>query len=703
MQRPFLHIAQKKSVPVTIELVPEYRPDIDGLRAIAVILVIGYHAFPNLVKGGFIGVDIFFVISGYLISTILFTNLWNNKFSLSDFYFRRIRRIFPALIVVMGACLAFGWFALLAGEYKQLGKHIAGGAGFVSNFLLWNESGYFDNTGDTKPLLHLWSLGIEEQFYILWPILLLLASQRGVNFLVIASTVAGISFSLNLISQDGVAGFYSPQTRFWELLVGSALAYVVAHNTFVLKPIGYLIRSFRAVDHEALSDLKSLLGAFLLGASMIVIDNERYFPGIWATMPVMGTLMIINAGRNALINRVVLASRPLVWLGLISYPLYLWHWPLLSFAGILEGDIPSFAIRMAGILAALILSSVTYVIVEKPMRFGNGRKMKVAVLGMLMLLVGSAGYLTYTCEGLQFRRAVTEHQLISEAVGDWKYPAGLTKFEMDGVTLYGNSSNAPEVLFFGDSHVEQFGPRLVSLSSSPNSQIRPVAFLSGGGCPPIPFVYEDRHPFCREHINNLRKILKRLPQVDTLLIGGCWNCYFLWEAEAEKKGYNYYHSKDGVRHNFRGGGGANYALRSLKEFLEEMNKYYTVYFLLDNPAGPFFDPKTILRKRLGSNTERMEESSLGASELVLNDELKSMGEALGLKIIDQVSHVCPDYICVRLNASGAPIYSGWDHFRPWYVIDSASYIDVVWQQTNNGRGSVRAVVESPAAANLRGR
>ncbi len=224
MQRPFLHIAQKKSVPVTIELVPEYRPDIDGLRAIAVILVIGYHAFPNLVKGGFIGVDIFFVISGYLISTILFTNLWNNKFSLSDFYFRRIRRIFPALIVVMGACLAFGWFALLAGEYKQLGKHIAGGAGFVSNFLLWNESGYFDNTGDTKPLLHLWSLGIEEQFYILWPILLLLASQRGVNFLVIASTVAGISFSLNLISQDGVAGFYSPQTRFWELLVGSALA-----------------------------------------------------------------------------------------------------------------------------------------------------------------------------------------------------------------------------------------------------------------------------------------------------------------------------------------------------------------------------------------------------------------------------------------------------------------------------------------------
>ena len=144
---------------------PKYRPDIDGLRAIAVLAVVAFHAFPNWIKGGFIGVDVFFVISGYLISTIIFENLDKGTFRFSQFYARRIKRIFPALLLVLIACFAFGWLALLADEYKQLGKHIAAGAGFISNFILWNESGYFDNSAESKPLLHLWSLGIEERGY----------------------------------------------------------------------------------------------------------------------------------------------------------------------------------------------------------------------------------------------------------------------------------------------------------------------------------------------------------------------------------------------------------------------------------------------------------------------------------------------------------------------------------------------------------
>lgn len=139
---------------------PGYRADIDGLRAVAVLLVVGFHAFPDWIKGGFIGVDIFFIISGFLISTIIFSNLDNNRFSLLEFYNRRVKRIFPALLLVLSATCLLGWFILLGEEYKQLGKHIAGGAGFISNFILWGESGYFDNIGETKPLLHLWSLGI---------------------------------------------------------------------------------------------------------------------------------------------------------------------------------------------------------------------------------------------------------------------------------------------------------------------------------------------------------------------------------------------------------------------------------------------------------------------------------------------------------------------------------------------------------------
>src|SRR4030065_1483737 len=177
---------------------PKYRADIDGLRAIAVLSVVGFHASPYWIRGGFVGVDIFFVISGFLISSIILSNLSKGTFSFAEFYARRIKRIFPALILVMATCYVFGWFVLLPDEYKQLGKHIIAGAGFVSNFCFWQEAGYFDNSADTKPLLHLWSLGIEEQFYIVWPLLLYLALKRRFNFLFLAITIFAISFSVNV-------------------------------------------------------------------------------------------------------------------------------------------------------------------------------------------------------------------------------------------------------------------------------------------------------------------------------------------------------------------------------------------------------------------------------------------------------------------------------------------------------------------------
>jgi peptidoglycan/LPS O-acetylase OafA/YrhL len=174
---------------------PKYRSDIDGLRAIAVLSVVGFHAFPNWIKGGFIGVDIFFVISGYLISTIIFGNLESRRFSYAEFYARRIKRIFPALILVLVSSFALGWYVLFAHQYQQLGKHIASSAGFVSNIVLWFESGYFDNDAKTKPLLHLWSLGIEEQFYIVWPLLLGLVWKRKWSFLTLTLFIASASFA----------------------------------------------------------------------------------------------------------------------------------------------------------------------------------------------------------------------------------------------------------------------------------------------------------------------------------------------------------------------------------------------------------------------------------------------------------------------------------------------------------------------------
>src|SRR5688572_5179641 len=213
--------ASERAVPAAY-----YRADIDGLRGVAVLVVIGFHAFPQYIPGGFIGVDVFFVISGFLISSIILRQLRRSTFSLSDFYARRIRRIFPALILVLAACLLFGSFALLPDELQQLGKHVGAASAFVSNVVLWSETGYFDRAAELKPLLHLWSLGVEEQFYLAWPVLALVLWKRRHDLLLTVLLLSLASFGLGIAvgHESRPAHFYLPMTRFWELGVGCLLA-----------------------------------------------------------------------------------------------------------------------------------------------------------------------------------------------------------------------------------------------------------------------------------------------------------------------------------------------------------------------------------------------------------------------------------------------------------------------------------------------
>ena len=205
---------------------PAYRADVDGLRAVAVLAVIGFHVHAGLLPGGFVGVDIFFVVSGFLISTVIFNGLDRRVFSFAEFYTRRIRRIFPALTIVLAAVWTFGWFYLLPDAFQHLGQNVSGGAGFMSNIVLWRESGYFDRAAEQQPLLHLWSLGVEEQFYLLWPGLMYLSWKRRGHLLLIVSTIGAASFLLNVfvIREHPGAAFYLPLTRLWELLLGSLLA-----------------------------------------------------------------------------------------------------------------------------------------------------------------------------------------------------------------------------------------------------------------------------------------------------------------------------------------------------------------------------------------------------------------------------------------------------------------------------------------------
>lgn len=463
---------------------PKYRADIDGLRAVAVLSVIGFHAFPYKITGGFVGVDIFFVISGFLISSIIFDNLNRGCFSFAEFYSRRIKRIFPALLVVLIGCYAFGWFALFADEYEQLGKHIAGGAAFVSNFVFLRESGYFDNSAETKPLLHLWSLGIEEQFYIVWPLLLWFSWKQRFNLLTVTIVIALISFALNIIGvrSNAVAAFYSPVIRFWELLIGSLLAYIKLQR-----------KSFFAAPTHRLNNVQSVLGAFLITIGIVLLTKEHSMPGWWALLPTVGAALIISAENQAWLNSRILSNRVLVWFGLISYPLYLWHWILLSFARILEGTTPSRGVRTTAVLISIVLAWLTYKLIEKPIRFGKNSKIITSTLILLMFVVGYVGYGTYKNNGLEFRRSIHNsslNQMVrNEFVGPlWKYTKNdicLNRYPFKEAVEYhwwfcmAKKDEPPTLLLLGNSYVNQLYPGFEK-----NSGLAHHNLLSIGACDP---------------------------------------------------------------------------------------------------------------------------------------------------------------------------------------------------------------------------
>jgi peptidoglycan/LPS O-acetylase OafA/YrhL len=392
-----------------------YRPDIDGLRAVAVVSVVAFHAFPHTLRSGFVGVDIFFVISGFLITSIILSGMEGGAFSFRTFYARRIKRIFPALALVLATSILAGALLLLPDDFRLLGKHVAAGAGFVSNFALWHEANYFDVAADTKILLHLWSLGIEEQFYLLWPALIWIAWRLRLNLLTVFVAVFAASFfySIKATPSNPAAAFYSPAARFWELSAGSILAYLAFSApraaAWIENGIATVITSVLfergAMDEKKIyRDFVSVAAIALIAASVLMITRRQEFPGWWALMPVIGSYLVILAGPGALLNRVLLSNPVMVWIGLISYPLYLWHWPLLTFARIHYGASPP----PQAVLAFLVVASVglawaTYQFVEKPIRFGARRVWAAPGLAMAMIVIGGSGFVVFEMQGLPGR------------------------------------------------------------------------------------------------------------------------------------------------------------------------------------------------------------------------------------------------------------------------------------------------------------
>ena len=458
----------------------KYRPDIDGLLAFAVLSVVLFHAFPHLVPGGFVGVDVFFVISGYLITQLILAEIASNTFSISKFYARRIKRIFPALVLVLGFSLLAGWVCLNALEYQQLGFHAATSAVFISNFQFIREAGYFDNAADTKPLLHLWSLSIEEQFYVLWPVMLLALqkTKRFIGLILLALIAVSLGYSLYLWQiGDMVRDFYSPFSRFWELWLGGLLACMSSAHSHEKQP-------FKTVAAWS--------GSGLMFGSVLFFNDRLPFPSYWALLPTAGAALIIYAGPSSSINRYLLAAKPIVYIGLISYPLYLWHWPLLSLARIIYSQTPPEGVRWILLGISMLLAVLTYRLIERPIRFTKNYPKAIYVLLAAMFCILLMGHLINKNHGLKFRHSEklnadpntlvlgANRQLLKKECGVKQETQHLFH------SCFTDGKNAlPQYAVLGDSKAEALAYSLIETSNQNQSWVMmgDVVVLGGDASP----------------------------------------------------------------------------------------------------------------------------------------------------------------------------------------------------------------------------
>jgi peptidoglycan/LPS O-acetylase OafA/YrhL len=363
-----------------------YRREVDGLRAVAVVPVVLFHAGIPGIGGGYIGVDVFFVISGFLITSIILEEQAAGTFTLLGFYERRARRVLPALFVVMLASVATAWMVLLPDAFVHFGKSLASASAFASNIFFWQTSGYFAPAAEDIPLLHTWSLAVEEQYYLFFPILLLAlpAVRRDRLVLVLAGiAIASLAFAEWAWRAAPQANFYLLPSRAWELMVGALLAVALSRHELS----AYLGRRTR--------NILALAGLLMVTGAMVYFDAETPVPSVYAIVPVLGAALIVAAsGRDTLVGR-LLGSPPFVFVGLISYSIYLWHVPLLSFAKATLLDPPSLELRLSMIAATFALAVLTWRFVETPMRrrnlFGRGTVLSSAIVISSLLAIGGVG------------------------------------------------------------------------------------------------------------------------------------------------------------------------------------------------------------------------------------------------------------------------------------------------------------------------
>ena len=540
-----------------------YRPDVDGLRAVAVLSVLFHHAGLSA-PGGFVGVDVFFVISGYLIAGLIRKDLAAGTFSLADFWARRVRRLFPALAVVVAVTLVAGWRLMLPQHYVSLAHSVWALFSLIANVHFCRSTGYFEQAAEVKPLLHTWSLAVEEQFYLVVPLVMWWLGRRGrTRALVRLSVVAlGVSFVISVLGtqRHNPSAFYYIHSRAWELLVGTLLAFCPA--------AGGAGRSWRG-------ELAALAGLAGIIVPVFLYDRSTPFPGFAAVPPVLGAALLIWAGGRAgplpAVNR-LLAAAPVVFVGKISYSLYLWHWPLIVFAKYYSLGPLSVADRLGLVAASVVAGAISWRFVETPFRvkrlLGARPRLVAGAAAALAVLVGAAVAIDHA-DGVPSRLPAAAREYAAAGIMDPRYTRGIESSDVaNNLMRFGDADAPAGLLVWGDSYAMAVLPAIDTLAQKTGIPARAATRADGAPIadyvPPYPGARSAR---TRDYNDAVLAHL-RAEHYDAVLLASRWHMH-LAEAGATEK-----------------------LLKTMEDIRAAGPR---VYFMREVPTYPFDVPLTLTR------------------------------------------------------------------------------------------------------------
>lgn len=644
---------------------------VDYLRGISILGVLFYHFLPNFVPGGYLGVDVFFVLSGFLISNSILSEIESGKFRLFRFYARRLVRILPALLVLLLFVGLAGWVYLTPGEFQLLGKHQLASLMFVSNFLLSSEAGYFDFRSMTKPLLHMWSLSVEEQFYLVWPVLIAMSglkvfskSHRGL----LVGTAIGAALSLSFFiwhsRVDETEAFFHTLSRAWQLAVGSLIAIFLRTN---------LVRgkSLVSVDSGRRNQWQRFeLASLILIVGCLVVPRPEIHLNAWQNILIVAgaALFIFSAAANLNLSPASppgKASQVICWFGTRSYSLYLWHWPVAVYIGIVSSSDPSSKLKILGLVCSLSAALLSYRYIEKPcLKFPDHQKQRLALALTAVALWTWALFLEVYKGTIPPQNDDPFVVEVDRAATDILYFEGFQS--VNGAQTI--NSEVIETLFVGDSLAGHYAPRFRSARKMPSIS-KGVGFFTLPGCPPLPGVRSRLDKRCDGFFERIVDYIESQDGIKKVVFAAQWVNYL-------DDGSKFYYRRDGL---------------SLKRSAEELRNYIQtlqksrgidVYIVLNLPSSQKLEKNWILSRQLSGRIERRiesfnfrEYSSIATTDALLQETLG--GE--GVFFLDPKVSLCPKDLCSPIDQNSKLIYADCCHLRASFVRGNVDWLDPIFR------------------------